>query len=250
MYPHRTLSVIGGIPAPMVCLIGWLLAASAGATPLSLVFERDDDVAGVVEVFVQTYPTLGDLMGDTNGNGNFSALDINPDYSIGGAFFDGNYNLVFERDTDVAGVVEVFVQTYPTLGDLMGDTNGNGNFSALDINPDYSITGAFFDGTDYNLIFERDDDVAGVVEVFVQTYPTLGDLMGDTNGNGNFSVLDINPDYSIVGAFDLSSAGGSGTGGGASPPTGAVPEPPMGWLLFTGLGLFGLSKTLQRRRTD
>ncbi|HHI75703.1 MAG TPA: hypothetical protein ENJ94_00890, partial [Gammaproteobacteria bacterium] len=129
MYPHRTLSVIGGIPAPMVCLIGWLLAASAGATPLSLVFERDDDVAGVVEVFVQTYPTLGDLMGDTNGNGNFSALDINPDYSIGGAFFDGNYNLVFERDTDVAGVAEVFVQTYPTLGDLMGDTNGNGNFS-------------------------------------------------------------------------------------------------------------------------
>ncbi|HHH36810.1 MAG TPA: PEP-CTERM sorting domain-containing protein, partial [Gammaproteobacteria bacterium] len=119
---------------------------------------------------------------------------------------------------------------------------------AIDVSPDYSIAGAFFDG-DYNLVFERDVDVSGVVEVFVQSYPTLGDLMGDTNGTGSFSAIDVNPDYSIRGAFDISSNGGTGGAGGGSgmpPRTGAVPEPSIGLLLLAGLVSLGLSNIPRR----
>jgi hypothetical protein len=121
-----------------------LLSPLASATSISLVLERNSPSASGLDLFVQSYATRADLLTHTNGSGSFSALPLNPEFSVGGAFYDGAYNLLLERNAASASGLDLFVQSYATLSDLLTHTNGSGSFSALPLNPEFSVGGVFF----------------------------------------------------------------------------------------------------------
>ncbi|PTN13181.1 hypothetical protein [Nitrosomonas aestuarii] len=202
----------------VVIILFILFPSLASAALISLVLERDTPSGSGLDLFVQSYGSLPDLLTNTNGSGSLSAIPLNPGFSVGGAFYDGTYNLLLERDTASAGGLDLFVQTYASLSDLLTNTNGSGSLSAIPLNPVFSVGGVFYDGA-YNLLLERDTASAGGLDLFVQTYASLSDLLTNTNGSGSLSAIPLNPGFSVGGAFydgayhlllerDTASAGG------------------------------------------
>ncbi len=180
--------------------ISMLLFPLTSNATISLLLERDTPSATGLDVFVQSYPSQADLLGNTNGTGSLSALPLNPSFSVGGAFYDGTYNLLLERDNPSDSGLDLFLQSYASLDDLLTNTNGLGSLSSIPLNPGFSLGGVFFDGA-YNLLLERDNASVDGFDLFVQSYATLTDLLFNTNGSGSLSVLPLNSLFSVGGAF-------------------------------------------------
>ncbi len=177
-----------------------LLPSLVSAATISLLFERNVNSGAGTELFVQDYPSQTDLLANTNGTGSFSAIDIAGSFSLGGAFYDGSYNLLLERNLNSGAGTELFLQSYATMSDLLNNTNGTGSFSAIDIAGSFSLGGAFYDGS-YNLLLERNINSGAGTELFLQSYATISDLLTNTNGTGSFSAIDLAGSFSLGGAY-------------------------------------------------
>ncbi len=171
-------------------------------TAYRVLFERDTDGAAGNELAVVSYPSLANLIGDSNSFTQFTQVDVSAAFSVGGITYDGTaYRVLFERDTDGAAGNELAVVSYPNLADLIGDTNSFTQFTQVDVSAAFSVGGFAYDAGTYRVLFERDTDGAAGNELAVVSYPSLADLIGDTNSFTQFTQVDVSAAFSVGGFF-------------------------------------------------
>ena len=163
-------------------------------------FEHDADTTGGSELAFNTYPSLADVLADTNGTSQFSTINVNPVFSTTGITRDGSQFIVmFEHDADTTGGSELAFNTYPSLADVLADTNTTSQFSTINVNPVFSTTGITWDGSQFIVMFEHDADTTGGSELAFNTYPSLADVLAGTNTTSQFSTINVNPVFSTTG---------------------------------------------------
>ncbi len=106
-----------------------------------VLFETDADVNGLTELFLASFLTLDDLTSWNPDSAGYSAINVNPDYSVHGLAFDGSYHLLFETDVDINGLTELYAISYDTIEDLLLGDFSQAGFSAINVNPDFSVAG-------------------------------------------------------------------------------------------------------------
>ena len=182
--------------------LGALLSASALATPIHLLFERDADGQAGNELAVVSYPDLPSLISSTSSFTQFTQVDVSSAFSVGGITFDGSaYRTLFERDADGQAGNELAVVSYPSFADLIGSTNSFTQFTQVDVSSNFSVGGITFDGSAYRILFERDVDGQAGNELAVVSYPSFADLISSTNSFTQFTQVDVSSAFS-VGGFD------------------------------------------------
>ncbi len=199
--PSRPAASFAGRSAcALLLVLGLSLATPAAALPLRVLFERDVDSAGGIELAINSYPSFADFFAGTNFTSQFSNINVNAPYSVGGITWDGTaYRVLFERDADSPGGIELAINSYPTLADFFAGTNFTSQFSTINVNAPYSVGGITWDGTAYRVLFERDVDSPGGIELAINSYPTLADFFAGTNFTSQFSVINVNAPYSVGG---------------------------------------------------
>ncbi len=196
------------IRTKLLKLAGTLLFLSVPAIsyagPIHFLLESDNDRQGGSEVFLSSFADFQDLLDGTLSSGTFSQLDVGPNFSAGGLAYDGtNYQLLLESDDDRQSGSEVFLASFTNFQDLLDGTLSSSSFSQLDIGPNFSAGGLAYDGTNYQLLLESDDDRQSGSEVFLASFADFQDLLDGTLSSSSFSQLDIGPNFSAGGlAYD------------------------------------------------
>jgi hypothetical protein len=201
-----------------------------------LLLETDADTVTNQEIFVVSYDSYADLISNNQASGVFSQLNINPLYSVGGMAYDGNqFHVLLETNADTVTNQEIFVVSFNSYADLIGNNQASGTFSQLNINPLYSVGGMGYDGHQFHVLLETNADTVTNQEIFVVSFDSYADLIGNNQASGVFSQLNINPLYSVGAMTALhTGSGGNGSGGGGN--GNAVPEPAAMLLVLVGLG--------------
>ena len=170
-----------------------------------LLLESNDDRAAGSEVFMVGFNSYDDLLAG-NANGTFSQLNIGSSFSAGGLAFDGSqYHLLLESNDDRTGGSEVFMASFGSYDDLI-DSNFSGSFSQLNIGATFSAGGLAFDGQQYQLLLESDDDRPSGSEVFMASFDSFGDLLDGNIASGTFSQINIGTNFSSGGLVARASA--------------------------------------------
>jgi len=220
--------------------LGTLLSASAMATPIHVLFERDVDGSAGNELAVVSYPDLPSLIGNTSSFTQFTQVDVSSAFSVGGITFDGSsYRVLYERDVDGSAGNELAVVSYPDLPSLIGNTSSFTQFTQVDVSSAFSVGGFDydFDSGAYRILFERDLDGAAGNELALVTYPTIADLIGNTSTFTQFTQVDVSSAFSVGGFY-------------SDPPENQnVSEPETLSLLVLGLLAMGLDSRVRRRLT-
>jgi hypothetical protein len=122
-----------------VALFLILAAALAEAGPYRVLLESNADEPSGDEVWIGSFGTYQGLIDGVYG-GEFSDFNINPDWSVGGLAYDGQYRVLLESNADEPSGDEVWIGTFGTYQDLIDGVYG-GEFSDFNINPDWSVGG-------------------------------------------------------------------------------------------------------------
>ncbi len=203
---------------------------------LTLVERNTDSATNEVVLLRQTRAQL--IAGDTLGTVINTALNIAPNYSIGGFLFDGQYRLLLEPDAATSGL-DVVALTINALDDLIQGKAFTFQLQTtlIPINPAFSIGGFAYDGQ-YQMLLESDEDVADD-ETFLISFDTFDDVVQNNIASFSFTDLNISPGYSIGGfLYD-------GVIDDPQPP--AVPLPAGLPMLLSGLGiLLGVNRFRHR----
>ena len=105
------------------------------------------------------------------------------------------YTILYESDADTS-VNEVAVHSLGSYSDLI-DYNFSANIVDVDISPAYSSTGLTYDGDDWHILYETDNDTQ-VNELALHTFDTFQDLL-DYNFTATIIDVDISAAYSSTG---------------------------------------------------
>lgn len=165
-------------------------------------FERDVDGQAGNELAVVSYTTLADFVGNTVSVTQFSQIDIDPSFSIGGVTYDATgYHVLFERDIDGQAGNELALVSYASLADLIGNTTSVTQFTQIDVDPNYSVGGFAFDsGVNlYRVLFERNVDGQAGNDLAMVSYASLAALVGNTTSFTQFTQIDVDPNFSVGG---------------------------------------------------
>ena len=111
------------------------------------------------------------------------------------------YGMLLESDQDRNGSNEVYALTYDQWTDVLANNIATQNFTPLDINPLFGLTGFSFDGAVYRMLLESNADRSAGNEIYALTYNTWADVLTNTIAEQYFLPLDLNPVFS---AADLS----------------------------------------------
>jgi hypothetical protein len=106
-----------------------------------VLFETDADINGVTELFLASFLTLDDLLAWNLDDASYSAINVNPDFSVQGLAFDGSYHLLFETDVDINGLTELYISSFSSVSELLTGDFSQAGFSAINVNPDFSVAG-------------------------------------------------------------------------------------------------------------
>lgn len=80
------------------------------------------------------------------------------------------------------------------------DTEG---FSAINVASTFSTTGFEFDGSQYHLLLESDQDAAGGAEMYLASFNTMDDFINWNTASEEYSAINVSPDFTTTGlAFD------------------------------------------------
>jgi hypothetical protein len=196
---ERKMEIGKGLTLGVCILTTGLSVSQAHADPFRLLLESNADRASGSEVFYVTYDNYANVLSDNSAIGQFGDIDINESFSAGGLTYDGQYRLLLESNADASGGGEVYFVTYNSFTDVVSDNQASAQYGSLDINELYGAGGLAFDGTQYILMLERNDDASGGSEVFFLTYETFADVLADNETSAQFGALDINESYSAGG---------------------------------------------------
>jgi len=153
--------------------------------------------------------------------------------------FDGtgagamSLTVMFERDENAGSGDELAFNTYATLNDVLTGNQSSSTFSTIDVNGPFSTTGLTWDGSQFVVMFERDENAGSGDELAFNTYATFNDLLTGNQSSSTFSTIDVNGPFTTTGIdarFSESSI---------------VPEPAT--VVLMGLGLVGLGYAGRRK---
>ena len=144
--------------------------------------------------------------------------------------------MIAERDTPSAGGPDLLLLSYPSLTDLVNNTNRTDQVLQLALSSSFSLAGFTTDGSGYRMIAERDTPSAGGPDLLLLSYPSLTDLVSNTNRTDQVLQLPLSANFSLAG-FDIQSES-----------TNTVPEPSGLALLLLGLtGIATVARPRQHR---
>ncbi len=181
-------------------MLAGLPVVPAWASTVSLLFERDAGGTAGNELALVTFPDFDALVNNTTSLTQFTQIDIDPAFSIGGAWFDGQYRLLFERDAGGTAGNELAVVSFPDLDALVDNTSSFTQFSQVDVDPAFSVGGVVQD-SQFRLLFERDAGGTAGNELAVVSFPDLDALVNNTSSFTQFTQIDIDPAFSVAGAW-------------------------------------------------
>ncbi|MCP5438448.1 MAG: hypothetical protein H6960_09835 [Chromatiaceae bacterium] len=173
------------------------VCGQAFAQPFGLMFERDNDVASN-ELGFNTYATYADILTANATSSTFSNINVNAPFSTTGITWDGSQFIVmFERDNDVTSN-ELGFNTYATYADILTANATSSTFSNINVNAPFSTTGITWDGSQFIVMFERDNDVTSN-ELGFNTYATYADILTANATSSTFSNINVNAPFSTTG---------------------------------------------------
>ena len=134
----------------------------------------------------------------------FSAINIDSAFGVGGLAFDGTqFHLMLETNTDADGGAEIFIVSYNSFADLLADNQASASFAILNPAPAFSVGGFAFDGTQFHVMLETNNDADSGAEIFFISYNSFADLLANNQASFSFSALNISPGYDVGGlTFD------------------------------------------------
>ncbi len=183
-------------PAPAFSIRGH----AYGDSRHHLLYETDDDSSGGSEVWIGSFPSVADIYSNHWPAGEYTAINVNPLWSVGGFAYDGTqYHVLLETNDDASGGAEIFIMSYNSLADVFTNTQASATYSQMDITDTFSIVGFTFDGGQYHLVFETDDDAGSGDEVWVSSFGSFAELMAGGFGVLQASQLNVSSSFSIAG---------------------------------------------------
>ena len=178
---------------------GLLIAVcgQAFAQPFGLMFERDNNVVSN-ELGFNTYDTYADILAANATSSVFSNINVNAPFSTTGITWDGSQFIVmFERDNNVVSN-ELGFNTYDTYADILAANATSSVFSNINVNAPFSTTGITWDGSQFIVMFERDNNVVSN-ELGFNTYDTYADILAANATSSVFSNINVNAPFSTTG---------------------------------------------------
>ena len=177
---------------------------SAVDSPYYHVMLESDDDRTSNEVYQASYVSLQDFLDNVlHSSSNYSQLDISSAFSAGGITYDGlQYHVLLESDDDRTEN-EVYLASYDSLQDFLDNIlSSSSGYSLLNISSAFSVGGFTFDGLQYHVLLESDDDRADN-EVYLASYDSLQDFFDNIlSSSSGYSQLNISTAFS-AGGFDF-----------------------------------------------
>lgn len=189
------------LTASTVAVMG---AAASQAAPIKLLLETDEDAAAGSEVYLASFESFDDVLANSPSHVSYSQIDIEPQFSVDGLAYDGQYRLLIQSEN--RRDPRVYIATYATFDDLL-----RGDRSEVVLWHDsnlmgWSYRGLAFDGQFRTLVETRDDRVVTPTlhEVLFESYATFDDLLTFRRSRSYDSIpFDVPAGYSIGGfAYD------------------------------------------------
>jgi len=209
-----------------------LFSGKAIAEPFGIMFESDQNEIGGSELAFNSYASLADILGANATSSVFSDINVNAPFSTTGITWDGSQFIVmFESDQNEIGGSELAFNTYASLTDILGATATSSTFSDINVNAPFTTTGITFDGSQFIIMFESDQNDIGGSELAFNTYASLTDILDANATSSTFSDINVNAPFTSSGLYFV-------------PPQASVPEPAT-LTLFAPL-LAGLALMLRR----
>ena len=119
----------------------------AWATPVTLFAERDVPLANGSDFFLQSYPSVADLLAGTNRTSQGVSNPVVSSFNISGMAFDGAaVFLLAERNVPLANGSDFFLLSYPSVADLLAGTNKTSQGISNPVVSSFSISGMAFTG--------------------------------------------------------------------------------------------------------
>ncbi len=153
------------------------------------------------EVYQASYDSLPDFFDNIlHSSSNFSQLDISSAFSVGGMTYDGlQYHVLLESDDDRVDN-EVYLASYDSFQDFLDNNlSPSSNYSQLNVSSAFSVGGFTFDGLQYHVLLESNDDRTDN-EVYLVSYDSLPDFFDNIlSSSSGFSQLNISSAFSAGG---------------------------------------------------
>ncbi len=198
-----------------------------------IMFEKDADNGGFLELGFLSYENYDDLVDDKNSKLAFTGVGVSSGYSTTGITFDGGeYHVMYERDTDILnGFHELAIGSFGSFDDIITNTFSNFAYTSINVITGYSTTGITFDSAGYHIMFESDEDIAnGAFELAFGTYESIGHIISDNPSNFEFAKEGVLNGFSTTGIVSV------------------VPIPAALPLMGTGLALMGFMGWRRKRK--
>ena len=177
-----------------------LICGNANAGPFGIMFESDQDKIGGSELAFNTYASLADILDSTATLSTFSDINVSAPFSTTGITWDGSQFIVmFESDQDKIGGSELAFNTYASLADILDATATLSTFSDINVSAPFSTTGITWDGSQFIVMFESDQDKIGGSELAFNTYASLADILDATATLSTFSDINVSAPFSTTG---------------------------------------------------
>ncbi len=191
-------------------VLGLLVVAALGSPGVafggdfSMLMEANDDASGGEEVFEVSFATIGDVVSNIWLGADFTLVNPAPAFSIRGhAYGDCRHHLLYETDDDSSGGSEVWIGSFPSVADIYSNHWPAGEYSTINVNSLWSVGGFAYDGAQYHVLLETNDDASAGGEVYIMSYNSLADVFSNTQASSTYSQMDITDTFSIVGfTFD------------------------------------------------
>jgi len=174
------------------------------ATPLAAAQNAGEETPSLENILINQNAEVtinNSLLIPCNG---FSAIDIDSAFRVGGLAFDGTqFHLMLETNTDADGGAEIFIVSYNSFADLLADNQASASFATINPAPAFSVGGFTFDGTQFHVMLETNNDADGGAEIFLISYNSFADLLANNQASASFAILNPAPAFSVGGfAFD------------------------------------------------
>jgi hypothetical protein len=197
MTASRTL--IGGIAGAVAMLgAGAPALADTTTTEYQLMLQTRTDARAPDEVFVASYASFASVVANTPSTSNYTQINIQPAYRIGGLTWDGSaYRLMLQTRVDAFAPDEVFVASYASEAALLANTPFVTGYSQIGIGAAYRVAGLTYDGAAYRLMLQTRVDAGVPDEIFIASYASFDALMANTPFVTGFTQIGINPSYAV-----------------------------------------------------
>ena len=184
-------------------LLGLMGNRSVCAQQIDVLLERDVDVPGATDLSLLNFSSQLNFLNGVIGFQVPSSLDLPAGVSVAGFDINGTeFNLLLERDVDVPGATDLSLLNFSSQLNFLNGVIGFQVPSSLDLPAGVSVAGFDINGTEFNLLLERDVDVPGATDLSLLNFSSQLNFLNGVIGFQVPSSLDLPAGVSVAG-FDI-----------------------------------------------